>query len=127
MFSDNGEPGAFHFSLLTDGVPNAAINCGPGPGGASPGRDLAGRRAVASRGRDLRPPLRRTDHLRRRRPPRRPVAVGPRPAVGPPWLPSRGVEQLGRCPQNNFHCRFDDLRIYRGLLSDEQVAELAAR
>jgi hypothetical protein len=31
IFTDDGNPGAFHFSLLEDGTPNVAINTGPQP------------------------------------------------------------------------------------------------
>jgi hypothetical protein len=30
LFSDGGQPGAFHFSLRDDGTPNVAVNRGPG-------------------------------------------------------------------------------------------------
>jgi len=126
LFSDGGNKGAFHFSLLENGTPNVAINTGPGPWTH----------------RQARTPFEidRWHHLV--------VTCDPRLGGSISFYvdgkkDSRQTLGLGvaldiesfrvgawngweKNPGAGFYGQLDELRIHRGTLTDRQIAELCA-
>ncbi|NLX96072.1 MAG: LamG domain-containing protein [Rhodopirellula sp.] len=126
LFSDSGERGAFHFSLADSGTPNVAINSAP--------QQWTHRRAATPLA------IGQWHHVV--------VTCDPRYAgnirfyrdgqldarlhlgLGLP-LDLRSV-RLGawkgweKNPRAGFHGQLDEVRIYRGVLNDQQVADLFA-
>ncbi len=125
LFCHEGQPGAVHFSLLSDGRPNVAVNTG----------DWNWTHATAQT------PLANDawHHLAlvcdARIGGKARFYVDGRPA-GQAWL-GLGISldlyrfRIGAwnrwedIPANNFHGEIDDLQIYRGMLTEEEVTKLA--
>jgi hypothetical protein len=121
LFCHEGQPGAVHFSLLPDGVPNVAINTGDWNWTHCRARDsladgrwhhlilvcdarLGGSVCFYVDGR---------------------VSSRSRLSLGQPLDLYRfrigGWNRWEKNPANNFHGEISDVRIYRGMLTDEEV------
>jgi len=125
LFTNSREQSAFHFSLLRDGTPNVAINVG--------GNQWIHRRAKRSLADGQWHHLavvcdsRTGGNIR--------FYVDGRKDTDIPLDTDVPLDlaafRLGawstweRNPDNNFHGALDDVRIYSGLLSDEEIAKLA--
>ncbi len=125
LFTENGNPSAFHFSLLTDGTPNVAINIGPGPWVHNraltvvPGGEWHHVAVVC----DARYGGRIRFFVDGNRAGDAPLDLGI-----PLDLDAFRIGAWNRWennPNSNFHGMIDDIRIYSGSLTDEQVRELA--
>jgi len=126
LFTDDRVTGAFHFSLLQDGVPNVAINAG--------NESWVHNRALAAIPNetwhhvavvcDTRYGGRITFYVDGRRDAEATLDIG----VPLDWSHFRvGAWNAWQGnPHNNFHGMLDEVRIYRGMLTASQVAELAA-
>jgi hypothetical protein len=126
LFTNEGPSGALHFSLLTEGAANVAINTG------------GGWNWVHHRANTCFEPG-QWRHLAVVCDPRyggtiRFYVDGTRDAESPldVGLPLDlddfrigAWSQWEKSPANNFHGTLDEIRIYRGMLSDQQVAQLA--
>jgi len=125
LFTWNWEPADFHFSLLRDGKPNLAVNSGGQAihrqAYASAGDGKWHHVAVVADGRTGGGVTFYVDGHR----------TGSHDLeAGLPFDLDRlrlGAYNLWeRTPGNNFHGTLDDVRVYRGMLTAEQVAALAA-
>ncbi|MBI5684974.1 MAG: LamG domain-containing protein [Verrucomicrobia bacterium] len=125
LFTSSAQQSAFHFSLLRDGTPNVAINCGD--------KNWTHRRAKRSLADGQWHHLavvcdsRLGGNIR--------FYIDGRKDTDIPLDTDVPLDlaafRLGawstweRNPDNNFHGTLDDVRIYIGLLGDNEVAELA--
>jgi hypothetical protein len=125
LFCDDGQAGAVHFSLLSDGSPNVAINTGESKWthrqAQTPVGDGKWRHLVlvcdARIGGSVR------------------FYVDGKPAGEQRLGLGRTLDLDGfriggwnrweNNPANNFHGEIDDVRIYGGMLTDDQAADLA--
>lgn len=125
LFCHEGQPGAVHFSLLPDGVPNVAINTGDWNWTHCRARDsLAdGRWHHLVLVCDARLGGRVRFYVDGRLSSRGPLSLGLpldlyRFRIG-------GWNRWEQNPSNNFHGEIADVRIYRGMVTDEEAAQLA--
>ena len=126
MFSNDGKPGAVHFSLRSDGMPNVAINTGRSEWTHRKARLglAAGKWYHVALVCDAR--LGGTARF----------YVDGQPAGAMPLALGRPLDldsiRFGAYnlwehnPANNFHGEIDNVRIYTGMLTDKEAAQLAA-
>jgi hypothetical protein len=126
LFTDSGTRGAFHFSLLPNGTPNVAINSGPQPWThrSAVTKLMPGqwRHLVVTC--DPRFGGRIVFYVDGKRDAQRPLGLGTpldltafRLGAYKPWENS---------PGKSFHGAIDEVRVYRGVLSESEVADLFA-
>ena len=125
LFTWNWEPADFHFSLLRDGLVNLAVNPGEGSAIHNHSRSSAGdgrwhHLAVVA---DSRPGGYVTFYIDGRKDAEALVDSGL--AFDLDRLRLGAYNCWERAPDNNFHGALDDVRVYRGMLTDRQVADLA--
>jgi hypothetical protein len=125
LFGDDIKPGTVHFSLLSDGTPNVAINTG--------GENWTHRKARTSLadgkwhhvvlvcdarlGGSVRFYVDgRLSHEER-------MAIGQRLDLD--GFRIGAWNRWASSPANNFHGEMDDVRIYSGMLTDEEATHLA--
>jgi len=126
LFSDGGNKGAFHFSLLENGTPNVAINTGPGPWTHRPAKTQF--------------EIDQWRHLVVTCDPRSGGSIGfyidgkkdSQQALGLGVALDFESFRIGawngweKNPNAGFHGQLDELRIYRGTLTERQIADLYA-
>ncbi|MCY2990406.1 MAG: LamG domain-containing protein [Planctomycetota bacterium] len=125
LFGDDIKPGTVHFSLLSDGIPNVAINTG--------GENWTHRKArtAMADGKwhhvilvcDARVGGSVRFYVDGRLSREERLGVGQRLDLD--GFRIGAWNRWASSPANNFHGELDDVRIYRGMLSDEEAAQLA--
>jgi hypothetical protein len=124
LFSNDGKPGAVHFSLRSDGAPNVAINTG--------GTSWTHRKARVFL------PVGKWYHVALvcdgRPGGSARFYVDGRPVGALPLATGRGLDlqafRIGgynvweHNPASNFHGEIDNVRVYTGMLTDAEVAQL---
>lgn len=127
LFCDDWSDGDLHLSLLADGKVNVAIN-----GGSASGHHRESDRSVGDgewRHVALVCDQRFGGHIQfyvDGQPDHKHRLHGMEMPVRLTAVRLGGYNQWEKQPGANFHGALDDVRIYRGMLSEEQVAELAA-
>jgi hypothetical protein len=125
LFSNDGRPGAVHFSLRSDGAPNVAVNTGQTSWTHRKARvDLrAGKWYHVALVCDARPGGSARFYVDGR-------GVGTLPLAAGRLLDLEAF-RIGayngweRNPASNFHGEIDNVRVYSGMLSDQEVAQLS--
>ncbi len=127
LFCHGGQSGAIHFSLLPDGTPNVAVNTSDWDWTHCKGRDSLGdgnwhHLVLVCDGRCG---GRARFYVDGRAAGEQPLGVGiPLDLYG---FRIGGWDRWEDKPANNFHGAIDDVRIYRGMLTEKQAAELAEK
>ena len=127
LFCHDGKPGAVHFSLLSDGTPNVAINTGEWNWTHRKGRaSLAdGKWHHLALVCDARTGGRVRFYVDGRPAGREPLSLGQRLDLD--GFRIGAWNRWQNSAANNFHGELDDVRIYSGMLTDEEVATAGGR
>jgi len=127
LFCHGGQPGAIHFSLLSDGTPNVAVNTGDWNWTHCKARDGVGdgtwHHLVLVC--DARSTGRARFYVDGRIAGEQYLGVGLRLDLC--GFRIGGWDRWEDKPANNFHGTIDDVRIYSGMLTDKQAARLAGQ
>jgi hypothetical protein len=125
LFCNDGQPGAMHFSLLSDGSPNVAINTGE----SKWTHRQAGTSAGGGKWRHLilvcDARIGGSVRFYVDGKPAGEQRLGLGRALDLDGFRLGGWNRWENNPANNFHGEIDDVRIYSGMLTGDQVADLA--